>query len=333
MPAAPERPAQRRRASGPAPRVSVVVPTRNRARLLPRALHSVRAQTFADLEIVVVDAHSGDDTPAVLTAFGDDRLRTVALPRHGGQSAALNTGIARARADYLAFLDDDDEWLPDKLARQVARLDAAPAAVGLVYGWHDRVDRDGGRRSGPRPTLRGDILEDVLAHDTPVPPSSWLVRRAAVDDVGGFDPALRVAKDADFAVRLAVRGWHVDLEPRVVFLKHAHDAAQLTDPTPANLAARADYARRHLARFAGELAVRPAAHAVCHLTVALHELPLGGLSAALPALAVAFRLAPLTALRRIRRHHPLRRRLAAACLPRARRYRPPPGQPSGPSGP
>ena len=134
------------RADSLPPRVSVVIPTYNRAGLLPRAVASVLAQTWTEFELLIVDDHSTDGTPAAIARFADGRIRSFRHPRNSGQSKALNTGIGHARGDYLAFLDDDDEWLPGKLAAQVAVLDAAPSGVGLVYCWHDELDEDGRRR-------------------------------------------------------------------------------------------------------------------------------------------------------------------------------------------
>ena len=110
------------------------------------------------------DDGSSDNTPAVVAGFEDHRIRSLRHRRNFGQSKALNTGIESARGQYVAFLDDDDEWLPHKLADQVAVFDAAPAQVGLVSGWIDVID-DGGRcvRKG-RWRLRGDVYR---AHARP----------------------------------------------------------------------------------------------------------------------------------------------------------------------
>ena len=319
------------------PRVSVVIPTHNRAELLPRAVASVLAQTWTDFELLIVDDRSTDETPGVIARCADRRIRSFRHARNSGQSKALNTGIEHARGDYVAFLDDDDEWLPGKLAAQVALLDAAPPEVGLVYCWHDELEEAGRRRKvwecvanlldrrrdepdeasrrrigTPRLTLRGDIFEHVLALHVPASPSSWLVRRSTARSVGGFDEGLHRAKDVDFVSRICARGWHVDFVPRVALLKHRHARGQMTDRTPENLAARAGMVRAHLARFARELGERPAAHARVHLWLARYELPCGSRRAALASVATAFRLDPIGMCRRGFRHW----RLAAGMLAR-----------------
>ena len=299
------------RASGEPPRVSVVIPTHNRAESLPRAVGSVLAQTWTDFELLVVDDHSTDGTPAVVARFADGRIRPFRHERNRGQSKALNTGIEHARGEHVAFLDDDDEWRPGKLAAQVALLDAAPPEVGLVYCWREELDEATGRRIGTtRLTLRGDIFEHVLALHLPVSPSSWLVRRSAARSVGGFDEGLERAKDVDFMGRLCARGWRVDFVPQVGLLKYRHARGQMTDRTPENLAARAGMVRAHLARYARELGERPAAHARVHLWLARYELPHGSRCAALASVAAAFRLDPIGMCRRGFRHW----RLAAGML-------------------
>ena len=288
--------------SGP-PRVSVIIPTRNRATLLPRAVRSVLAQTCADFELIIVDDHSTDETPAVIGAFRDRRIRSLRHERNIGQSGAFNSGTACARGEYVAFLDDDDEWLPDKLAAQVAVLDAAPRRVGLVYGWRDVMSETSNRPIRTvRETMRGDLFEHMLALKLPVPPSSWLLRKSVAESVGGFDEDLRVAKDIDFIARVCERGWLVEFVPRVVLLQYKHAHGQLTDPTRENLVGRADQIRTHLARFARELSERPAARAKVHLRLAHYELKAGNRREGLESVASALRLDPAGVSRKFLRH-------------------------------
>ena len=118
-------------------RVSAIITTHNRADLLPRAVRSVLAQTFADYEVIIDDDGSTDHTQEVVATLNQPKIRAFRHEVSRGQSAAINTGTARARGEYVAFLDDDDEWLPYKLAMQVAALDAADEDVALAYGWYD----------------------------------------------------------------------------------------------------------------------------------------------------------------------------------------------------
>ena len=252
-----------------------MVPTYNRARTLSRALDSVLSQTYPNFELIVVDDHSSDATPQVVDSYAEDsRVKVFRHDRNLGQSRAFNTGIAAANGDYVGFLDDDDEWLPNKLALQVATLDAAPCNVGLVYGWRHELDEESGRiLRTVRHTMRGDIFEKALMLHTPAPPSSWLVRVSAARALGGFEGRLLRAKDDDFVCRLCEQGWHVDYVPEVVLLRYRHKQGQMTDATPENLALRAAFVRRHLMRYAVELRERPAACAQVHLRCASFEVP------------------------------------------------------------
>ncbi len=114
------------------PQVSAVIPTRLRPDLVPRAVRSALAQTQAILEVVVVVDGPDPSTTARLAAIDDRRLRVVALPTAGGPAAARNRGVAAARGDWIAFLDDDDEWLADKLALQLAAAQASAAELPIV---------------------------------------------------------------------------------------------------------------------------------------------------------------------------------------------------------
>lgn len=242
----------------------------------------------------MVDDHSGDRTPEALAKFKDDhRVRALTHDRNMGLSRALNTGIANANGEYVAFLDDDDAWLPTKLASQVAVFDGASRHVGLVYGWRQHVTSESNRPFRTvRPTLRGDIFEQALALETPVPPSSWLVRTSVARALEGFDEDAFV-NDVDFVVRLCEQGWHVDYVPQVVLLKYQHSFGQMVDETPENLALRASFIRQHLAKFATELNERPAARARVHLRLARYEIRYRRINGLL-ALANAFLADPLT---------------------------------------
>src|SRR6202162_5963963 len=107
-------------------KVSVVIPTYNRAYIIGEALESVLTQSYLDFEIVVVDDGSTDDTPEIIQAFQDERIRYIRLERNLGCSAAYNSGIAAATGELICFLDSDDIWRPDYLERQVAFLNRYP---------------------------------------------------------------------------------------------------------------------------------------------------------------------------------------------------------------
>jgi glycosyltransferase involved in cell wall biosynthesis len=112
--------------------VSVVIPTYARPELVTRAVRSALAQTLADIEVIVVVDGPDDDTHKALSAVGDPRLRVVGLPEQGGAPNARNAGVREARARWTALLDDDDEWLPEKLARQVALAERADVPLPIV---------------------------------------------------------------------------------------------------------------------------------------------------------------------------------------------------------
>jgi len=170
-------------------RVSVVIPVWNGARTVPRALASVFAQSFTDYEVVVIDDGSTDDTASVLAGYGD-RLRVISQPNRG-LSAARNVGVRASGGAYLAFLDDDDEWMAAKLARCVPVLDANPDCA-LVYTFALRVDTHGlpmGAQNTPdaRPDGAGPpTMKEMLERPWNVVPSQFVVRRDVFERCGGF---------------------------------------------------------------------------------------------------------------------------------------------------
>jgi glycosyltransferase involved in cell wall biosynthesis len=182
------------------PAVTVVIPTRNRLPLLRQALASALAQTGVDIEVVVVDDGSTDGTNAYLQALRDPRLQVVD-GAGGGVSRARNAGLAAARNEWVAFLDDDDLWAPDKLA---AQLDAARAGCGWVSVGSVDVDERLVVRGGDKPPLaQRDTPRLLLANHVPGGGSGTIVRTDLLRRLGGFDPCLSTFADWDVWIRLS----------------------------------------------------------------------------------------------------------------------------------
>lgn len=185
--------------------VSVVIPTYNYARFLGEAIDSALAQTRPALEVIVVDDGSTDATSEVLAAYGD-RIR-VLRQQNQGVAAARNAGIAAARGEYLAFLDSDDAWYPQKLERQMPRFERDPS-LGLVHCGSETIDADGRTLATSVAGLEGHVAEALLRLDRevifPLGTSIVVPKRVAVE-LGGFDVRLPPSEDWDFCYRLTSR--------------------------------------------------------------------------------------------------------------------------------
>lgn len=189
-----------------APSVSVIIPTFNRARLLQESVSSVVRQSHKDWELLIVDDGSTDGTEAAVRPLLEDpRIRYLKRP-NGGVSRARNAGIKETSAPWVAFLDSDDVWLPSKLERQMADLEAAPGAVmGITHC--AAVGADGGLVEEFRPTGEAALERLILgANVFPGAASSALVRRTALEAAGGFDEELQFSADWDMWIRLAAQG-------------------------------------------------------------------------------------------------------------------------------
>ena len=188
-----------RRDMNAAPEVTVIIPTRDRWALLERALWTVLGQHGVELEVVIVDDGSASPMPEPLAAQLPPRVRLIELPASGGVARARNHAISEARGEWVAFLDDDDVWAPDKLRRQ---LDVARPDVGLVYSGavllDDAARMIGVRRTPPAHELRFGLLDTNLVGG----PSGVIARTALVSSVGGFDEAFGVLADWDLWLAL-----------------------------------------------------------------------------------------------------------------------------------
>lgn len=185
------------------PVVSVVVPTYNRARVLPRAIECVLGQSCGDLELLIVDDGSTDDTEAAVSGYTDPRVRYLREPINRGTSAARNVGLREARGTFVAFLDSDDEWLPDKLTRQLAVFASRGPETGLVYTGVERVESDG-QSTIQRPRARGEVYRELLWRNAiHGGGSNVMMRRNAVASTGFFNETLKAIEDYEYWLRIA----------------------------------------------------------------------------------------------------------------------------------
>jgi glycosyltransferase involved in cell wall biosynthesis len=183
-----------------APRVSVLIGCWNNAGTLGRAIESVLSQTVEDLELIVVDDGSTDETPELVKGYSDPRLRYLGL-EHMGISASLNEGLRAARAPIAAVQDADDWSLPERLDRQLAVLGLFEEAA--VVGCRMREVGPDGEELRPRTAFVSGDVRGALMRFNPIPNSCAAFRREQALGVGGYDPRYRYAMDYDLWLRLA----------------------------------------------------------------------------------------------------------------------------------
>ena len=278
------------------PKVSVIITTYNRASLLPRAVNSILNQTYTDYEIIIVDDCSTDNTQQVIADLSDPRIHQFRHDQNRRLSAARNTGIANARGEYIAFLDDDDEYVPTRLGHQVALLDAFPSDVALVYGLtitHDDSSPLGNRRRRGR-YLTDDVFEDALAGDNITGSISFLARTSAVREVGGFDEDAQLYEDRLFTCKMLLK-YRIAFDPEVVALVHiGHDHARSANIIDMERSLKTSiYYRTHIRTFRAELEQRPKVFARVLRRYATSEMRCGYVRKSISLTLDAFKLAPL----------------------------------------
>ena len=228
--------------------VTVVLPTYNRARTLPRAIDSVLTQTFADLTLVIVDDASTDSTPEIVRSLEDPRVRSVRLPENRGPAAARNAGIREATTEWVAFQDSDDEWLPTKLEEQLRAAHARGDEVALVVTGYTLETPDGILVT-PRHTLQGDDPTPDVLDGWPTITPTWLVRRSTLAELGGFDETFPCLEDWDLALRLTAR-YPVTAVAGPLLVKHGSMDSVCAPPEKLEASLR-EILRRHGPRWKG----------------------------------------------------------------------------------
>ncbi len=224
------------KSSKPAPGISVVIPAYNYAVFLPRAIDSALRQTYATMEIIVVDDGSTDNTRQIVAGYGA-RVRYV-HQANAGLSAARNTGIGQARFPFIALLDADDLWLPDRLASGMIVFAQHPPDLGVVACLSHRIDAHD-HQLPLNPAVReltGELTAADILQMTRFSPSTAIVRAEVFQQGGGFDTTLRSSEDRDMWIRAGMR-WRIWLQPDRLALirKHGGNMSSHADRMKANM--------------------------------------------------------------------------------------------------
>ena len=182
--------------------VTAVITTHNRKELLGRAIQSVLSQTYKDIELVVVSDGSTDGTDEMMKQYeGDDRIKYISYYPGKGGNFARNTGIKAAKGEYVAFLDDDDEWLPTKIEKQLKIMESDPE-IGLVYTGTHNIYVDLGITYDSKPVQHGDLSKDILLFNIVGSTTTVMVRKSVLNTSGLFDESLGAMQDYDLWVRV-----------------------------------------------------------------------------------------------------------------------------------
>lgn len=273
--------------------VSIVLPTFKRSERLERAIASVVGQSYGDWELLVVD----DNDPAsehrlqterYLNRLADD-ARIVYLKHdcNRGGAAARNTGIEHASGEFVAFLDDDDEWAPRKLERQVARLASAPPTVAMIYCGYRKVYAETGRESVELPDERKHTLASLLKENGIGTTSTILCRRVALLEVGMFDADLPSRQDVDLYVRLA-RSYRFAFVPEALVTWYRHEGEAIGKNRERSITAH----RRFLRKYRDDLVRHPDAYSHRLLRLGILLLNQERLTAARQSFIQSWRVAP-----------------------------------------
>lgn len=212
------------------PLVSVVIPSYGRPDLVEQAIKSVLNQTYENIELLVVDDHSPTPVEESLheKTLLDDRITVIRLNENSGANVARNTGIRRSTGVYVAFLDDDDRWMTEKVQRQVNAFNEASSEVGVVFTGLEHVDDDGRILGNRIPTVDGKITKDLLEGTPLAPLSTVMIRSDVIDRAGLLDERFPSWQDREWYIRLSERCAFKSIsEPLVQKLSSSHE--QISD--------------------------------------------------------------------------------------------------------
>lgn len=199
------------------PLVSVVMPAYNAAPYLPETIESVLAQTFNDFELLIIDDGSTDNTAEIAHQYSQQDSRVKLLSQENqGVSVARNLGIQMSLGEFVAFLDSDDQWLPDKLAVHIEHLTLQPE-LGISFAKIEFMSPEGNpMKQFSNSSLTNLTPIDFYYENLIITPSNVVIRRAVFEQIGNFDPNLKGTEDAELFLRTSCNGWKVEGIDRVL---------------------------------------------------------------------------------------------------------------------
>jgi len=186
------------------PKVSIILPTHNRAMTIKKSVESILEQTYKDFELIIIDDNSSDNTYGLVMAFGDNRIQYTKLEKQMGAAYARNVGLKKAAGDYLAFQDSDDIWLCEKLTKQMEVFEKEPDSTGVVYSgmWRINGDEKIFVPGGNIHRREGDIHTEVLRKNFIGLPSA-IIRKECFATSGMFDESLPCLQDWELWIRMS----------------------------------------------------------------------------------------------------------------------------------
>jgi len=195
------------------PLVTIITITRNRADLISRAISSILSQSYQNFEYIIVNGASNDNTIEVVESFKDNRVKLVNLDSNLSTFQSFNIGYKISKGDYVTFLDDDDEYLPEKIRKQVELIETLSEEYGFVYCWMDYFDsKTQSKIREHHPKLRGYVANLVVEKPVVSGTPTFFFRRSCFEKLGGWKDNIGIISDWELAARCC-QTWKVDYVP------------------------------------------------------------------------------------------------------------------------
>jgi|GEM_PF-1846772 glycosyltransferase involved in cell wall biosynthesis len=203
-------------------KVSIIIPAYNSEKTIEKAIRSALQQTYSDFEIIIVDDASTDKTKKIINSFEDSRIIYLKHKKNsGGPAKSINTGIKNSKGDYIAILENDDEWLPTKLEKQLELYEKISSFVGLVSCNVAYINNNTKKIKKYKKNIRNKIFIESLKRCTVHSLSSVLIKKEVFNEVGLFDERIKIAADIDMYIRI-FKKFEFDFVDCVLFKKHIH---------------------------------------------------------------------------------------------------------------